>query len=232
MIRGFYTAVSGIKSQQSGMDAIANNIANISTTGYKAQHAAFSSLLYKSINGGSGGIAMGHGARISGTDLTLSQGDLTATGQAYDFAVDGEGFFALQGADKNDRVYTRDGSFQLSQSGDKMYLGDGSGRFVVDRDGQRIEVGEAFDATKIAVFNFPNPYALSPAGGNVYRETPASGKAEALTSPEVRRGYLESSSVQASGEMVRMIETSKAFSLNSRVVQTADELEKVINQLR
>lgn len=111
MIRGFYTAVSGIKSQQSGMDAIANNIANISTTGYKAQHTAFSSLLYKSINGGSGGIAMGHGARISGTKLTLSQGDLTATGQAYDFAVDGEGFFALQGADKNDRVYTRDGSF-------------------------------------------------------------------------------------------------------------------------
>jgi len=232
MIRGFYSAVSGILSQQSRMDTIANNLSNVSTPGYKLQRSTFSTLLYDRINGGAGPVSMGHGAKNNGTSIDMEQGDLIHTGMSYDFAIVGDGFFALGSDKKEDRVYKRDGSFQLSQAGGKTYLSDGSGRFLLGKNNQRLEVTETFCATDIGIYRFSNPYALKPGGKNSYEATPSSGKAEELKDPVIKQGYLEASSVNAAEEMVQMIESSKAFSLNAKVVQTADEMEKVINQLR
>jgi flagellar basal-body rod protein FlgG len=248
MIRGFYAGTSGMISQQTYLNNIANNLSNANTTAYKPQITAFASLMYQNTNGGDGNyIQTGHGVKVEKTGLDFRQGDLQATGMPMDCAIEGSGFFALQGGDDGPVTYTRDGSFGLSVEDSETYLVSGAGRYVLDADGERITVAPVttkkdsngntvteggFDASKIGVYQFPNQYGLELAGGNQYLATDLSGEAEAVTSPKIKAGSLEASKVDISLEMVRMIEASKAFSLGSKVVQTADEMEKIANQLR
>jgi flagellar basal body rod protein FlgG len=233
MIRGFYTAASSLVAQQNNLDIIANNVANANTVGFKPQHAAFSSLLHQQINGGAANpISAGHGVRIEKTSTDLTQGHLLDTQMPYDFAILGEGFFAVEGQKAGSISYTRDGGFKVTMDGKKAYLTDSEGNFVLDSAKKRIEIGEKFNSSQIGVFKFANPYGLEFTSGNKFSPTDASGSAEVIKNPVVKAGYLENSAVEISLEMVKMIEASKGFSFGSRVVQTADEMEKTINQLR
>jgi flagellar basal-body rod protein FlgG len=246
MIRGFYTGASALVSQQTNLNTIANNMANISTTAYKPQQTAFSALMYQNIGGGAGegnNISAGHGVRVQKTGIDFSQGDLNNTNMPMDCAILGEGFFAVENGEDGTISYTRDGSFRLAVDGSEAYLVDSAGNYVLDADGGWIEVTAAetdadgnitggFDSSQVGVYAFPNKYGLELAGGNKYRATELSGEAEALENPVVKAGYLENSRVQTAQEMVKMIEASKGFSFGSKIVQTADEMEKVINQLR
>lgn len=250
MIRGFYAGASCMVSQQTNMNTIANNIANISTTAYKPQQTAFSALMYQNIYGGGGEgnyIAGGHGVRVQKTGVDFTQGDLQNTNRSMDCAIIGDGFFAIENREDGTITYTRDGNFQLSMDGSNTYLANAAGNYVLDAEGGRIEIQKTgtktdadgnttstgdFDSSKLGVYQFSNQYGLELAGGNQYRPTEISGEAEAVESPEIKTGYLENSRVQIGSELVRMIEASKGFSFGSKIVQTADEMEKVINQLR
>ena len=133
----------------------------------------------------------------------------------------------------------------MSLDGSNTYLADSAGNYVLDAEGERIEVAGVttdasgnvtstggFDSTKVGVYKFANQYGLELMGGNHYKATEISGEGEAVEEPTVKVGYLENSRVQLAQEMVKMIEASKGFSFGSKVVQTADEMEKIINQLR
>lgn len=250
MIRGFYAGASSLVSQQTNMNTIANNIANISTTGYKPQQTAFSALMYQNIYGGGGEenyISGGHGVKVQKTGIDFTQGDLKSTNMPTDCAIIGDGFFAIENREDGTVTYTRDGNFQLSLDGSNTYLANSAGNYVLDADGGRIEIEATttktdssgnsittggFDSAKIGVYRFPNQFGLELAGGNQYKATEISGEAETLEKPEIKVGYLENSRVQIAQEMVKMIEASKGFSFGSKIVQAADEMEKVINQLR
>lgn len=236
-------------SQQTNMNTISNNLANVSTTAFKPQTTAFSTLMYQNVNGGDGTnyISTGHGIRVQKTGVNFTQATLNRTGVDMDCAIMGDGFFAIENKNDGTITYTRDGAFELSASDTTSYLVNGAGNYVLTADGERIEVAAVttttdasgnttttggFDSTKIGVFTFPNEYGLELAGGGQYKVTETSGEAEAVTEANVKTGYLEASGVNLSQEMVKMIEASKAFSLGAKVVQTADEMEKVVNQLR
>lgn len=233
MIRGFYSATSGLIAQQNHMNIIANNLANTSTTAYKPQSADFETLLYANLNGGNGEeIQTGHGTRIQGAAIQFGQGTLLQSGVETDLAIIGEGFFALQDKENGGIRYTRDGSFQVSQEKGTAYLVSSRGEYVLNDKQQKIDLKDGFDPAKLGVFTFSNKYGLSPAGGNAFTATESSGKAELLKGPVVKSGYLEGSAVEVGQEMVRMIEASKGFGFNAKLVQAADEMEKIINQLR
>jgi flagellar basal body rod protein FlgG len=235
-------------SQQTNLNTIANNIANVGTTGFKPQQVAFSALLYQSVNGGAGEgnlISNGHGVKVQKTGVDFTQGDLQTTNIKTDCAIIGEGFFAIENSTDGTVTYTRDGNFKQSLDGDNAYLANSAGDYVLDADGARIEItGETkdasgnvtsaggFDSSKVGVYIFPNKYGLELTGGNQYKATEVSGEAEAVEKPAIKTGFLENSRVQIAQEMVKMIEASKGFSFGSKVVQTADDMEKVINQLR
>lgn len=239
MIRGFYAGTTGILSQQKNMDTIANNVANSSTTAYKAQQACFSTLMYQGISGGGGNenrVQCGSGTRVVKTSINFRQGELVSTGIPTDFAIIGDGFFAIKNDDEGSITYTRDGSFQIGLDNDKPYLTNGSGGYVLDESGGKIEAemtsDNSFDLSKIGIFRFANQYGLELMGGNQYLATKQSGVAEPVKDSNVRQGYLEASGVNMAQEMVKMIEASKSFSFGSRVIQTTDDMEKIINQLR
>lgn len=233
MIRGFYTAASSLLTQQTNLNIIANNVANINTTAFKPQKAAFTSLLFERLNGGAGNvISSGHGVKVQKTGIDFTQGDLIKTDIPLDFAIVGDGFFGIEDRESGAISYTRDGSFGISTDDSENFLINSAGNYVLDADEDKIELNEEFKYENIGVFLFQNPYGLELAGGNQYKATEASGEAEEMETPNIKAGFLEGSGVDISEEMVKMIEASKGFSFGSRIVQTADEMEKIINQLR
>lgn len=252
MIRGFYSSTSGLRSQQSKMDLIANNISNISTTAFKPQQSKFTTMYLENLNGAEANDSqLSYGTKIEKSGIDFTQGELNKTDMPMDFAIVGDGFFSVKGKADGPDTYTRDGNFQVSVEGSTSYLVNSRGGYILDETGNKIEVKTkttvektdaagiktqveegGFDASKIGVFTFTNKFGLEPIGGNQYRETEVSGKASALKTAEVKNGFLENSAVEISSEMVRMMEASKGFSFNAKLIQTADEMEKTINQLR
>lgn len=248
MIRGFYSSVSSLVSQQTNLNTIANNMANLSTTAFKPQRTAFSSMLCSEMNGGAGtALTVGNGTYVTQTGIDFTAAGLQQTNMPLDFAITGEGFFALENAESGEITYTRDGSFKVMLDGDDAYVVNANGDYVLDAEGDRIELQKAvtkigenetetggwdYDAVTPGVWTFPNQYELKLLGSNQYAQTERSGEAEELETPQVVQGFLENSQVQLSQEMVRMIEASKSFSFGAKLVQTADEIEKTVNQLR
>jgi len=240
MIRGFYSASSGLRAQQAGMDVAANNLANVNTVGFKPGRVSFTDLMYQNLNRATADnpAMVGHGVKVNTVDKNMQSGGPTPTSYPLDFYINQEnGFFAVQTAN-GDIQYTRAGNFIMSDDGGTFYLSAPNGDRVLDVDGSEIELeldennNPIVDASLIGVYSFANPYGLAQIGSNRFVETDTSGEAEAIEIPSIRNGYLESSAVEVSNEMVRIIESSKAFSFNSRMVQVADEVEQTINSMR
>lgn len=235
----FYTATSGLIGTQKAMDITANNIANVETNGFKPLRASFSDVIYTVRNEDEEDVEVGHGTKIDKTDLMFDAGALVSTGGTLDFATASEGVFALLKANGN-TVYTKNGSFQLQQNDGQWNLIDANGSKVLDYEGNPIiasydEEG-ALDieaiTDSIGVYKFENPYGLDLEGSNYFVATASSGEAAADQTLEKRNGYAEASSANISDQMVKVIQYQKAFSFSSQMVQTADEMENIVNNLR
>lgn len=271
MMRALWTAASGMTSQQTNVDVIANNLSNINTIGFKSETAQFKTLLYQTIqskttsaNGETKpvGAQVGLGTRNASITTDFTQGSLTQTEITTDFAIDGKGFFAIQNLD-GETVYTRDGSFNwaLGNNGGNM-LCNSQGYPVLDTYGLPIELEEEYNKSLISIdadgnvcypdeFNnpqpigyqigivqFSNPGGLEKSSGSTYKVTDASGEPimkvdnDNIKKSKIRQGYVEASNVQTVDEMVNLIVAQRAYEMNSKAIQAADEMLGQANQLK
>lgn len=249
----FYTGVSGLSSYQEGMNMIANNVANVNTYGYKAIKPSFKDLVYTNMDtNGEKKFKVGHGVGMESADLSFKQGNMQQTGNEFDFAIVGDGFFAVN--EDGVTKYTRNGVMSISVEDNVNYLCASDGSYILDSDGQNIEIpmktvrnenGRTttndidFSALqeKIGVYTFKNPYGLTPTNGGRFTPTDISGMPEALTddnrsSVDILSSTLESSSVDMADEMAAMMLTQKAYQFSAKIVQTADQIEDIVNNLR
>ncbi len=240
MKMAFYAGAAGLMAQQQAMNTIGNNIANVNTNGYLPSNVSFSSLLNSEMYANTPNVAWsGNGARAVDMGLITNQGSYTNTSIPYDFAVVGDGFFAVNNG--GEIQYTRDGAFNVALQGDAAYLSDIQGNYVLDAqqnpiqlvwDAEKGRYGYEGLTTQIGVFNFANPTQLTSVADNKYLQTAESGQAQVATNPEIMQGVLRASGVSLTEEMAQMILTQRAFQISSKVVQTADENEQLINNLR
>lgn len=272
MIRGFYSSASGMIAQQTNIDTISNNIANMNTVGYKKAKASFKDAMYTAIENRPQpvNLRVGNGTRVGAIQRYFHQGIMEPTGGSLDIAIQGPGFFKVDGGNDN-ILYTRDGNFKLSSEidgqGAVFRLVTSNGHYVLDADtGQPIsfrpyypqygitfsqdnilisedgivsikdEEGNAYNIGRIAVVSFINPQGLESVGDNMYRMPTADGT---VTGPEMEdaesklmQGFLERSNVDIIDEMTDLIMAQRAYQLSSRVLQTADEMERLANDLR
>jgi flagellar basal-body rod protein FlgG len=252
-----HVARTGLDAQQTRMQVIANNLANVNTTGFKRDRANFETLLYQTHRPGgaqtsdttalTAPLAVGTGVRVVATEKIHTQGGLTTTGNALDLAIDGQGFFQVLMPDG--RIgYSRDGSMSRNADGllttDSGYvlqpeitIPEGTLGINVSSDGIVTvtlpgEV-EAQEVGQITLAAFPNPRGLSPIGENLLIETPASGAA-AVGAPmgdgigKLVQGALESSNVNVVQELVDMIETQRAYEIASKSISASDEMLQFI----
>ncbi|MCI5641299.1 MAG: flagellar basal-body rod protein FlgG [Lachnospiraceae bacterium] len=270
MMRSLWTAASGMKSQQTAMDNISNNLANINTTGYKKERLEFQSLLYQTIqkettdhegNAKPIGAQVGLGVKVAAISTEFEQGEFTATEGAFDFAIQGKGFFMIQMPDGS-TGYTRNGHFTMSVTESGYQLSTAEGYAVLDSEGNPITFDETTDVAKLSFDNygrimlrgadgnahltgvtigaaqFNNPAGLNKLGDSYFQATAASGEARiegqdtALTLSVIKNKYLEASSVQAVDEMVDMIVTQRAYEMNSKAITASDEMLQQANNLR
>ena len=225
---GYHTAASGVIGYQTAMDITANNLANVNTYGFKASRASFSDLIYTKRNNNNEETQTGHGVRTSKADLMFEQSQLRSTGRMLDFSALDEGFFAVQTV-AGDVKYKKDGAFYMTEVSDGQWqLCDSSGGFVLDYDGNIVEVpfvmgsdGAATDevdyqalADRVGVYTFENPYGLDQTGDNYYQANASSGEAQADNEARKMQGYLEASSTSVANEMSKVIEYQRAFQLN------------------
>jgi flagellar basal-body rod protein FlgG len=254
-----YSAATGMEAQQLNLNTIANNLANVNTPGFKRSKIEFQDLLYqkpRSSGADSGGgnliptgIEVGNGSRVAATAKVFTQGQLTNTGEKLDLAIQGDGFFEIQRPDGT-LGYTRDGSFKLNAQGQVVTI-DGlpvlsgfqqvpaGAEVTISEDGQVTVSSAAGQQTfRLAITRFANPAGLRSLGGNLYEETAASGTPEVGNPGEqgygrVVQGYIEASNVNIVEEMVNLIIAQRAYEINSKSVQTSDEmLQNVANMKR
>jgi flagellar basal-body rod protein FlgG len=251
MIQSLYTAASGLSGQQRRIDIIANNISNVNTTAYKSSSSVFKDTLYTTMEnpedtGGGLNLQRGTGITLSATTLDHTQGNIRDTGGELDFAIDGEGFFKLLDLQGN-AVYTRDGSFYRSISEDGEYLVNSQGCYVLDENDEKISLPEnaedisvsadgtltAGDRTlKLGIYEFPNGSGLLSVGNNLFSESLSSGGPVAAEGFAIRQGALESSNVDLATELTKLMRAQRVFSLSSRALQTADNMEGLANNIR
>ena len=256
-----WAAKTGLDAQQTRMAVTSNNLANVNTNGYKKGRAVFEDLLYQNVRqvGAAtsqdtelpSGLSLGTGVRVVATEKQYTQGNLSQTGNSLDVAVNGRGFFQVLLPDGT-MGYTRDGSFQVSAQGELVTssgftvqpginVPDGAQSVSIGKDGT-VSVLLAGQSTptqvgSIQLVDFINPAGLQPRGENLLLESAASGPAQSGT-PGLNglgllvQGSLESSNVNVVEELVNMIETQRAYEMNSKAISTADQmLEYVNNQL-
>lgn len=260
MIRSLETAASGMLVQQRNLDVIANNLSNVNTTGYKASRAEFQDLMYQTIRlagaqQGGGAILpasqqVGMGAKFISSATSFAPGALQASDSPYDIAINGDGFFAITLPDGT-KAFSRDGSFKLSAEG-KLVTSDGYtvGDITIPTDALTVTIAANGTVSAkisgqsqsqvlgaISLYNFANPAGLERMGKNLYTQTAASGDAvesEPGTNGTglLEQGFLEGSNVQMVEEMVRMILAQRAYEVNSKAIQAADEMLGATNNLR
>lgn len=254
MIQSLHTAATGAKNQQLRIDAIANNVANIDTDGFKSARVCFKDAVYQTMRSplqpqdGTKNLGLGHGVLVSDTMTDFCQGTVRMTGRALDFALEGEGFFTVSGA-QGETLYTRCGLFSVSVEDGGAYLVTQQGYYVLDDSGGRIglpgnvegvtcsEAGVLSDAAgtpfaALGIAAFDNPQGLFKTGGNCYAPSEASGPAKEAGDARVRQGCAESSNVDLVDEITKLMRAQRAYSLISRAITTADEMESVANNLR
>ncbi len=259
MLRALYSAAAGMESQQMNLDVISNNLANVNTTGYKESKLEFQDLLYQTTRaagsqqgGGNelpGSLQIGQGSIPVSTERIFTQGDLTQTGGNLDIAIQGQGFFQVQMPDGT-LAYTRDGSFKTNSQG-QIVTSDG---YPVQGGFQPVPTGTTnitisasgavtyttatgVTSSQIQLANFNNPGGLQAVGQNLFTETQASGT-PLLGDPSqnglgtLQQGYLELSNVSVVQEMVNLILAQRAYEVNSKAVQAADQMMQDSNNLQ
>lgn len=241
MNMSFYTAAVGVQQQQNRMNIQANNIANVNTYGYKAQKPSFAALMYDNMRGIDGAeLPRGNGSHIIGAETDFRGGPITNTGYAQDYAISGAGFFALQDPTTGEISFTRDGSFTLSEfkrpdeNGEMetvWHLSDGMGHFVLGGEGNRIEVTEPSAKQPVGIFDFINTNGMQHIGGNRFMPAPKNGQVR-LGSGTLIHGSLEASNTDLANEITKVIESQRSYSYALRMVQTSDEIETTVNNLR
>ncbi|MEJ7600388.1 MAG: flagellar basal-body rod protein FlgG [Kofleriaceae bacterium] len=261
MFRSLATAASGMEAQQTKLDVTANNIANVSTNGFKKGRAEFADLMYQELRPGGAptgagtsaptGTEIGLGTRLVATSRALGQGELHQTGGPLDVAVEGQGYLpiALPGGETG---YTRNGALHMSAEG-RLVTSDGfsvAGDITIPPDAQSVTIAadgtvsakvagdtQSVELGQIQIATFANPGGLAAQGGTLFRETTASGTA-VLGAPgeggagSLRQGMLEVSNVNVVEEMIDLISGQRAYEINSRVIRAADEMLGQTAQLR
>lgn len=232
MIDSFYTAAVGTNQVQKGFDVLSNNMANVSTSGFKRSKSVFADLLYTNIRAAENdtNLKNGNGVKLKKTDVIHAQGGFQQTQRQLDYAIDGNGYFGVE--TKNGIKYTRCGNFEMSDIGGKFYLTATQGGFVLDSKGQRIEVKNIEDNLDIGVYEFKNSDGLKIEEGLFFTPTETSGQSQAINEPEVKRGFLEGSNVDVAESMSDIIQLQRAFQFNARMVQMSDEIMQTVNSLR
>jgi len=261
MIRAMRTAASGMRAQKLNVDNITNNLANINTTGFKKSKIEFQDILYQVLRMAGGTIQegaevpvelqIGYGSQAVASQRIFSQGDLVQTYNTLDVAIDGDGFIQVDLPDGT-QGYTRDGALKLSREGE-LVTSDGyllSAAITVPAEAEQISIGvdgtvsvinagetEATQVGQILLVKFLNPAGLTALGRNLYRQTLASGDpVEGIAGQEglgqIRQGFLELSNVETVDEMVNLIIAQRAYEVNSKAIQTAEEMTQIANNLR
>lgn len=261
MIRSLYTAATGMEAQQLNLDITANNLANVSTTGFKKSRVDFQDLLYQTIRSAGGtqaqgvqvptGVQVGLGTRIGATQKVFTTGDMISTGNPLDVAIEGDGFFQVR-LPSGEIAYTRDGSFKKDADG-KLVTSDGYAlepAVTIPSGALDVTIGEDGSVTatvqgqtepqpcgNIELVNFLNPAGLMSHGRNLFTSTVASGEPVTGTPGQdglgkLSPGYLEMANVKVVEEMVNLITAQRAYEVNSKSIQTADEMLNIANNLR
>jgi len=259
MIRALYSARTGMTGQQLQLDAISNNLANVSTSGFKKSRVQFEDLMYQTLRAmgvetvGGGqvptGLQIGMGTRPVSTQKVFTQGEFLQTGNELDWAIEGRGFFQIL-RDGNE-YYTRAGDFKLDSdgyvvtpNGDRLQpefaVPAGTVTISIDAGGLLTALDEnntSLGSSQVTLFDFINPAGLKAAGNNLFQVTDASGAAtEANPGTDgmgtIAQRFLETSNVDVAEEIVNMIITQRAFEVNSKAVTTADSLLETINNLK
>lgn len=259
MNSALWVSKSGLSAQNTRLTTISNNLANVSTNGFKRDRAAFQDLLYQIDRQPGGqssqntelpsGLQLGTGVRVVATQKQFTEGNIEITEQALDVAVNGRGFFQVLNPDGS-VSYTRDGQFQLNNAGQlvnaqgltiepAITIPDGTQTITIGMDGV-VGVVDAATGTTTQVGNltladFSNPAGLEAQGGNLFRETAASGAPVQGEAGQggfgtLIQGAIEGSNVNVVEEMVNMIETQRAYEMNSKVISTVDQMLQYASQ--
>jgi flagellar basal-body rod protein FlgG len=260
MIRSLYVAKTGLEAQQTQLDVVSNNLANVGTTGFKRSRAVFEDLMYQNLRQVGGqtsdqtrlpsGLQVGTGVHVVATERIHAQGNMTKTDNPKDIAINGSGFFQVLMPDGT-TSYTRDGSFQTDKDGQlvtasgftiqpPITIPQNATSMTVGRDGI-VSVTQAGSTATVQVgqlqlATFLNPAGLESKGENLYTETDSSG-APNLLNPGLdgagilSQGYTEASNVNVVEELVNMIATQRAYEINSKAIQTSDQMLQRLSQL-
>jgi flagellar basal-body rod protein FlgG len=260
MIRSLWISKTGMEAQQTQLDHISNNLANVATSGYKRAHAQFEDLIYQNLRQAGAasseqtqlptGLQVGLGTRAVATARNFSQGNLQQSGGNLDVAIKGNGFFQVQMPDGT-TAYTRDGSFQVDSQGQIVtnsgfvvqpgitipaaaqsvtIAPDGTVTAQVPGQAQPQNLGQ------LQLASFVNPGGLEPRGSNLFAETAASGSPNTAAAGSngngtLQQGFLETSNVNVVEELVSMIQTQRAYELNSKAISTSDQMLQRLSQL-
>ncbi len=261
MIRGLFSAASGMQAQQLNLDTIANNLANVNTTGFKRSRVDFQDLLYQSFKAAGAasaagaevptGIQVGHGVRPVATQKLFTQGNFQQTENPLDLVIEGDGFFQIQRPDGT-TAYSRSGAFKRDGNG-KVVTSDGFSlhpEITVPANAKSVTIGSdgivsailagqtaSQNVGTIELARFVNPAGLNSIGRNLFTATSASGDATtgapgANGLGTIGQGFLESSNVSVVEEMVNLIVSQRAYEAGSKAVQSADEMLQIANNLR
>lgn len=258
MNQALWAAKTGLDAQQTRMAVVSNNLANVNTTGFKQGRAVFEDLLYQNIRQSGGqssqdtqlpsGLSLGTGVRVVATEKLFTQGSIIQTGNAMDVTINGRGFFQILMPDGS-LGYTRDGSFQKNSQGEMVTasgyivqpgitIPDGAQSITIGTDGViTVQLAGQSSPTQIGTLetvDFVNPVGLQPRGENLYVETASSGTAQPGT-PGINglgsllQGSLEGSNVNVVSELISMIETQRAYEMNSKAISTNDQMMQYLN---
>ena len=260
MINSLFIAKTGMEAQQTQLDVISHNVANVSTTGYKRANAVFEDLIYQNLRQSGSqtteqnqlptGLHLGLGVRTVATSRNFLQGSLQQSSNALDVAINGNGFFEVNMPDGT-IAYTRDGSFEVDAQGqlvtssglpvaNGITIPQGATKVSISADGvvSATMPGQAApqQVGNIAMSQFINPAGLEPRGQNLYIETASSGQPQQGTPGTnglgtIQQGYLEASNVNVVQELVTMIQTQRAYEMNSKAIQTSDQMLAKLAQL-
>lgn len=259
MNSALWVGKTGLDAQQTRLAVVTNNLANVNTTGFKKGRAAFEDLLYQTVSQPGAqttqstqsptGLMLGTGVRVVATDKQFAQGNLQQTNNPLDLAINGRGFFQVLQPDGS-TAYTRDGSFQVNSTGQLVTasgytvqpgitIPQGALSVSIGNDGTvSVQLPGQASAQQVGVLtlaDFINPAGLQAKGDNLYLETAASGAPQTGTpglngTGSLQQGALEASNVNVVEEMVNMIETQRAYEMNSKAISTADQMLQYIGQ--